>query len=141
MVLKKKGKSIVKYTIETLRAINGSYVSEHSIWPSDVEKVNDLSARLEAERQGAPVPTDGDIVVCAVPGGEVVSDRGHLQKREIRRSSCACILPPPLFTQGWVAAQAAVPNFARAKKSLHMWESNSSISVHGVTQGHVGTAP
>jgi hypothetical protein len=76
-----KGRSIMRYTLDTLRAINGSYATEHSIWPSDVEKVNDLSARLEAERQGDPVPTDGDIVVCATPGGEVVSDRGHLQKR------------------------------------------------------------
>lgn len=100
-----KGRSIMRYTLDTLRAINGSYATEHSIWPSDVEKVNDLSARLEAERQDDPTPTDGDFVVCATPGGEVVSDRGHLQKRE-DAPLFVCVHPSTPFIHPGVASEA-----------------------------------
>jgi hypothetical protein len=95
----------VRYTLETLKAINGSYRAEHSIRHSDVEKVNALSAHLEAERQGDPRPTDGDLVICATTNGVVASERGHLQKRA-EAPLYVCVHPSTPFIHPGTASNA-----------------------------------
>src|SRR5579884_626056 len=67
------------YTKASLEAINASYLSEHWMSESDVEKVNVLVARIEGERVGLPVPMDGDSVICTLPDGTIYAERAHLE--------------------------------------------------------------
>lgn len=71
------------YTFEELVALNTLYHLEHRVTPSDVEKINSLVTLIEAARQiDPPRPIDGDLIICVSPTKGVVSNTGHIQRRQ-----------------------------------------------------------
>jgi hypothetical protein len=72
-----------RYTVETLIALNPSYHHDHRVTPADVEKINKLVRLIEAARQGEPShPIDGDIIICVSQTKGIVSEHGHIQRRQ-----------------------------------------------------------
>ena len=73
------------YSDDSLRKINGLYLSAHTLDQQDLNKVNALCARMEAERSGeAPQPTEGDQVICLNPTLGEICKNGHLERTKNR---------------------------------------------------------
>ncbi len=76
----------LRYSYESLCEMNGLYLSIHTLDQQDVDKVNMLCARMEAERNvDVPRPMEGDRVICLNPTRttlEAINKHGHLEKKE-----------------------------------------------------------
>lgn len=67
-----------KYSVETLKDINGSYDSKYNVTPSDVEKVNQLIEVIESSRNNS-TPQVGDIVQFTSKYGDYY-DLAHIEE-------------------------------------------------------------
>jgi hypothetical protein len=92
------------YSYDELFETNGSY--KHRLDQDDVNKVNRLVERIEARRQGDPMPMDGDKIICVSPLIGEVSNNGYLEKREGRLS--VCVYPyVPFISEGSLHTNAS----------------------------------
>ena len=123
------------YTKETLLPLNAEYLSEHRLTDGDVETVNATLARIEARREGAPVPQDGDTVICQRADGSIRTSAGHLEQTswtgDPKMSLCLDLYSAPFLKSAltcsasggpWDAVDPAALTFVeRRSKRFNIW--------------------